>query len=67
MAVEQNVNVINLDKHKIKGISDRSWEINERRSNDKSRTTSSTYLVGVWRIENELEISIFKVIKCQIE
>lgn len=45
VAVEQNVNVINLDKHKIKGISDRSWEINERRGNDKSRTTSSTYLV----------------------
>lgn len=31
VAVEKNVNVINLDKHKIKGISDRSWEINERR------------------------------------
>lgn len=45
VAVEQNVNVINLDKHKIKGISDRNWEINERRGNDKSRTTSSTYLV----------------------
>lgn len=42
VAVEQNVNVINLDKHKIKGISDRSWEINERRGNDKSRTRSST-------------------------
>lgn len=40
MAVGQSVNS-NLDKHKSKGISDRSWEVNEERGDYNRRTTST--------------------------
>ena len=41
VAVEQIVNV-DLDKHKTKGIADRSWEISEGKGNGKSRRTVSS-------------------------
>lgn len=41
MAVKQIVNA-DLDKHKTKGISDRSREVNKGKRNDRNRRTISS-------------------------